>query len=100
MLTLRECCTPLARLTESEDFDSQEKPGKSQCIGRLDDLLGNDQTIDAVGEVCRERQDAQYGRWRHEHPDMVVKQHLDGGVMARSQSFCTQGSWLHGGLID
>jgi hypothetical protein len=98
MLALRDYCTSLARLTESEDFDSQEKPGKSQSIGGLDGLLGNDQTIYSVGEVCCKGQDAQYGRWRHEHPYMVVKQHLDGGVMARGQSFCTHSSWLHGGL--
>jgi hypothetical protein len=87
-LKLRDGCTSVARLTESEDFDGQEKPGKSQSIGGLDGLLGDGQTVHAVSEVCCKGQDAQYGRWRHEHPGMVVKQHFGGEVMARGQSLC------------
>jgi hypothetical protein len=80
----------LRLLTKSEDFDSEEEPGKSQSIGGLDGLLGDDQTVHAVSKVCCEGQDAQYSRWWHEHPGMVVEQHLDGGVMARGQSVCIE----------
>jgi hypothetical protein len=90
MLDLYDFYNSLTVLTKSEDFDSQKEPGKSQSIGGLDGLLSDGQTIDAVSEVCCEGQDAQYGRWRHEKPGMVVKQHLDGGVMARGRSLCIE----------
>jgi hypothetical protein len=80
----------LRLLTKSEDFDGEEEPGESQSIGGLDGLLGDDQTVHAVGEVCCEGQDAQYCRWRHEHPGMVVEQHVDGGVMARGWSLAIE----------
>lgn len=82
MLDMCDCYQGLRQLTKSEDFDSQEKPSKSQSIGGLDGLLGDDQTVHAVSKVCCEGQDAQYGRWWHEDPGMVVERHLGGEVMA------------------
>lgn len=77
-------------LTESKDLNSQEKPGKSQSIGGLDRLLSDDQTIYAVSEICGKGQDAQYCRWWHEHPRMIVKLHIEGEVMARGQPLCVE----------
>lgn len=90
MLKVRDFSTSVAGLTECEDFNSQEEPSKSKSIGGLNGLLGDDQTVHAVSEVCCKSQDAQYGRRRHEHPGMVVKQHVGGGVVASDQSLCIE----------
>lgn len=74
--------------TEDQEFNSQKEPGKTQSIGWLDCLLGDDQAIYAVSEVRCKGQNAQHCRWWHEHPGMVIERHDDKLELAKGQPLC------------